>query len=179
VDHVERRVQPNFPEADDDLAVAGHDVDGCDHAVESLCRDVQLMASRRDVLGHDRGGADEPPIDEHLRACYIAVDVQCPDLWRRLDDRRRRFDDRGGGNRRRGESFGCWSDRFRVRGARCWSGRRRSGGRHRGRFGLWRVHPGDDDRRDCGEPRRGENDDGNLTIHEIILTQQAFVDRQV
>ena len=156
VDHVQRHVQPNFPELDDDLAVAGHDVDGRDDAVESLRGDVQLMASGRDVLGDDRRLADEPPIEEHLRARHVAVDVEHPDIGRRLDDRRRRFDDRGRGSyRRRGERFRFWSDRFRVGGTRCWSRRRRSGGSRRRGFGLWRVHPDDDDRRDCSKSRRG------------------------
>ena len=179
VDHVERRVQPIFPELDDDLAFTGNDVDGRDHAVESRRRHVQLVASRRSVFGDDRRSADVLPIDEHLRARHVAVDAECSDIGRH--DRRRRLDSRGGGDRwRHGWGRRFRSDRLRVRRARCWSGRRcGSGGNHCRLFGLRRLHPHDDDRGGGSEPCRSQGDNSDLPIHATILSQRAFVHCQI
>ena len=139
VDHVDRRVQPDFPEPDDDLAWSRYDVDGRGEAVESLGGHIQLVTPRSDVLGDDRRRADELPIDEHLRAGNIAVDAKNSGVRRRLGHRRR-VGGRGRSDRSR-RAAGRWfrSGRRRVTcaGRSIWR-RRRSGGRYR-RFAFRRI----------------------------------------
>ena len=82
MNHLQRRIEPHFPELDDDVAIARRDVDRAGVAFEAFGGHVQLVAPGGDVLSQGGCGSDELTIDEHLCTRHISPDPK------RADDRR-------------------------------------------------------------------------------------------